>query len=71
MKKGTVVINPYVLKEFKGKPNPFYATAYLTPHTSLTRNGEVIKWTDDIRNWQVIGFIDLEQKFDEILGEKE
>ena len=73
MKKGTVVVNPYVSKTYNGKPNPLYATAYLSSHKTIDRNGKIQKWHDDVRKWQVIGFIDLslEQKFDEILGEEE
>lgn len=73
MKKGTVVINPYVSKTYDGKPNPLYATAYIDKHKSVDRNGKIHKWCDDISNWQVIGFIDLglEDKFDEILGGEE
>lgn len=69
MKKGTVVINPYVNKTYKGEPNPIYATAYLSPHKTIGRDGKIYEWTDDVRNWQVIGFIDLslEDKFDEVL----
>lgn len=72
MKRGTVVVNPYVSKTHNGKPNPLYATAYLSPHKTIDRNLEIQKWVADVRNWKVIGFIDLslEQRFDEILGDK-
>lgn len=72
MKRGTVVVNPYVSKTHNGKPNPLYATAYLSPHKTIDRNRETHTWHDDVRNWKVIGFIDLslEQRFDEILGEE-
>ena len=73
MKKGTVVVNPYVLKTLNGKPNSLYATIFLEPHKTLTRNGEVIDWgTDtDVRKWETIGFIDLNYLFDNVLGETE
>lgn len=72
MKVGTVVINPYVSREVRGKINPLYATIYLSPHESIDRNFEKRKWCADIRTWKAVGFIDikaiLSDKLDEILG---
>ena len=67
MRKGDIVINPWVSAYFNGELNPNYATIYLGDNKSLDYNGRVCEWADKIykdnpkRNtpWKVIGHIDL------------
>lgn len=67
MRKGDIVVNPWVSTYFNGELNPNYATIYLGDNKSLDYNGRVCKWADKIykdnpeRNtpWKVIGHIDL------------
>ena len=67
MRKGDIVVNPWVSTYFNGELNPNYATIYLGDNKSLDYNGRVCEWADKIykdnpeRNtpWKVIGHIDL------------
>ena len=67
MRKGDIVVNPWVSAYFNGELNPNYATIYLGDNKSLDYNGRVCEWADKIykdnpkRNtpWKVIGHIDL------------
>ena len=67
MRKGDIVINPWVSAYFNGELDPNYATIYLGDNKSLDYNGRVCEWADKIykdnpkRNtpWKVIGHIDL------------
>ena len=67
MRKGDIVVNPWVSAYFNGELNPNYATIYLGDNKSLDYNGRVHEWADKIhkdnpkRNtpWKVIGHIDL------------
>ena len=67
MRKGDIVVNPWVSTYFNGELNPNYATIYLGDNKSLDYNGRVCEWADKIckdnpkKNtpWKVIGHIDL------------
>ncbi len=67
MRKGDIVVNPWVSAYFNGELNPNYATIYLGDNKSLDYNGRVCKWADKIYKdnpqkntpWKVIGHIDL------------
>lgn len=67
MRKGDIVVNPWVSTYFNGELNPNYATIYLGDNKSLDYKGRVCEWADKIykdnpeRNtpWKVIGHIDL------------
>ena len=67
MRKGDIIVNPWVSTYFNGELNPNYATIYLGDNKSLDYNGRVCEWADKIykdnpkRNtpWKVIGHIDL------------
>ena len=67
MRKGDIVVNPWVSVYFNGELNPNYATIYLGDNKTLDYKGRVCEWADKIykdnpkRNtpWKVIGHIDL------------
>ena len=67
MRKGDIVVNPWVSTYFNGELNPNYATIYLGDNKSLDYNGRVCEWADKIYKdnperetpWKVIGHIDL------------
>lgn len=70
LKKGDVVVNPWVSKEFNGKYNPNYATVYLGNGKFFDCNGRIVEWCLDTkvnrhdenepeRVWRVIGNINL------------
>lgn len=67
MRKGDIVVNPWVSTYFDGELNPNYATIYLGDNKSLDYKGRVHKWADKIYKdnpqkntpWKVIGHIDL------------
>ena len=67
MRKGDIVVNPWVSAYFNGELNPNYATIYLGDNKSLDYKGRVHKWADKIYKdnpqkntpWKVIGHIDL------------
>ena len=67
MRKGDIVVNPWVSAYFNGELNPNYATIYLGDNKSLDYKGRVCKWADKIYKdnpkretpWKVIGHIDL------------
>jgi len=68
MKKGDVVINPYVPRLFNGKLNPLYATIYVGNNQTIDYKGRKTGWSDRIANprpgereWRVIGHVDLFQ----------
>ena len=67
MKKGDVVINPWVSKTFNGYLNPMYATIYIGNNMSVDYRGRKHKWGDRIskpekceREWKVIGHVDID-----------
>ena len=67
MKKGDIVVNPWVPKHFDGELNAMYATIYLGDNKSLDYRGRVHKWASKIYKdnpaertpWNVIGHINL------------
>ena len=67
MRKGDIVVNPWVSTYFDGELNPNYATIYLGDNKTLDYKGRVCKWADKIYKdnpkretpWKVIGHIDL------------
>ena len=67
MRKGDIVVNPWVSTYFNGELNPNYATIYLGDNKSLDYKGRVCEWADKIYKdnpkretpWKVIGHIDL------------
>ena len=60
MRKGDIVVNPWVSAYFNEELNPNYATIYLGDNKSLDYKGRVCKWADKIyKEWKVIGHIDL------------
>ena len=67
MRKGDIVVNPWVSTYFDGELNPNYATIYLGDNKSLDYKGRVHKWADKIYKdnpqkntpWKVIGHIEL------------
>ena len=67
MRKGDIVVNPWVSTYFNGELNPNYATIYLGGNKTLDYEGRVCEWADKIYKddperktpWKVIGHIDL------------
>ena len=67
MRKGDIVVNPWVSTYFNGELNPNYATIYLGDNKTLDYEGRVCEWADKIYKdnpkretpWKVIGHIDL------------
>lgn len=67
MRKGDIVVNPWVSTYFNGELNPNYATIYLGDNRTLDYEGRVCEWADKIYKddprretpWKVIGHIDL------------
>ena len=67
MRKGDIVVNPWVSTYFDGELNPNYATIYLGDNKTLDYEGRVCDWVDKIYKdnpkretpWKVIGHIDL------------
>ena len=67
MRKGDIIVNPWVSRYFNGELNPNYATIYLGDNKSLDYTGKVCGWadkvykdnTDRMTPWKVIGHIDL------------
>lgn len=72
MNVGDIVINPYVRKEFKGKPNPMYKSMVIHIGkrftTCLRIDGEICDYeTACVTEYEIAGHVDLEQM---ILGTK-
>lgn len=64
MKVGDIIINPYVQKDFKTKPNPLYQSMIIhigkEYTTTLRYDGKTSKYyTRDIKEWEVIGNVNL------------
>lgn len=67
MRRGDIVVNPWVSKEYNGKLNPLYATIYLDGNCSLDYMGRQHYWGHPIYKinekeqtpWEIIGHIDL------------
>lgn len=67
MKKGDIVINPWVSRDFEGKLNPLYATIYVGNNKTIDYKGRLHNWCNNLskpetweREWRVIGRIDLD-----------
>lgn len=76
MRKGTFVINPYVSKDFFGKPNPNYRTIYLKKSDKyakcLAYDGTIISYYyEDVITWETDGFIDLKSELQRWFSVKE
>lgn len=67
MRRGDIIVNPWVSRYFNGELNPNYATIYLGDNKSLDYTGKVCEWAvkvykdnpDRMTPWKVIGHIDL------------
>lgn len=67
MRRGDIIVNPWVSRYFDGDLNPNYATIYLGNNESLDYTGKVCRWAvkvykdnpDRETPWKVIGHIDL------------
>ena len=67
MRRGDIVVNPWVSKEYNGKLNPLYATIYLDGNCSLDYMGRQHYWghpiykinEKELTPWEIIGHIDL------------
>lgn len=68
MKRGDIIVNPWVPKDFDGKLNPLYATIYLGDNYSLDYKGRKHTWADKVYKeneknrtpWKVIGHVDID-----------
>ena len=68
MRRGDIIVNPWVSRYFNGKLNPNYATIYLGNNESLDYTGKTCRWADKVYKdnpdrytpWKVIGHIDLD-----------
>lgn len=77
MKKGDIIVNPWVAKYYDGKLNPMYATIYLGDNHSLDYNGEKRRWTSkvyqhDEKNktpWRVVVHVDLTDMLLDVIEE--
>lgn len=63
MRKGDVIINPYVPELFEGKPSPLFKTMVLSVGSTYTKvlriDGKTSKYfTDHAKNWTVSHHID-------------
>lgn len=66
-KKGDVIINPWVSKEYCGDLNPCYATIYIGNGTCIDYRGVKHKWCglndkNPEREYKTVGHIDLNLK---------
>lgn len=67
MRRGDIIVNPWVSRYFNGELNPNYATIYLGDNKSLDYTGKVCGWADKVYKdnpermtpWKVIGHINL------------
>ena len=67
MRRGDIVVNPWVSKEYIGKLNPLYATIYLDGNCSLDYMGRQHYWghpiykinEKELTPWEIIGHIDF------------
>lgn len=68
MKRGDIIVNPWVSVDYCGELNPMYATIYLGNNFSLDYKGRKHTWADKVYKenaeykcpWKVIGHIDLD-----------
>jgi len=67
MKIGDIVVNPFVSKDFDGRPNPMYATIYIGNDTLIDYLGRMHKWSalsqrwKDRDKWRVIGHYPIKE----------
>lgn len=76
LRKGDIVINPWVPKEYCGDLNPCYATVYIGNGECIDYRGKKHKWVglndrNSEREYVTIGHIDmnLKEKILEVLSE--
>lgn len=68
MKRGDIIVNPWVSVDYCGELNPMYVTIYLGNNYSLDYKGRKHKWADKVYKenaehkcpWKVIGHIDID-----------
>lgn len=68
MKRGDIIVNPWVSVECFGELNPMYATIYLGNNYSLDYKGRKHIWVNKVYKenaeyqcpWKVIGHIDID-----------
>lgn len=68
MRRGDIIVNPWVSVDYCGELNPMYATIYLGNNFSLDYKGRKHTWADKVYKenaeykcpWKVIGHIDLD-----------
>ena len=68
MRRGDIIVNPWVPVDHCGELNPMYATIYLGNNFSLDYKGRKHTWVDKVYKenaekncpWKVIGHIDLD-----------
>ena len=69
MRRGDIIVNPWVSVDYCGELNPMYATIYLGNNFSLDYKGRKHRWADKVYKenaehrcpWKVIGHIDLDE----------
>ena len=68
MKRGDIIVNPWVSRDYDGRLNPMYATIYLGNNYSLDYKGRKHTWADKVYKenekqktpWRVIGHVDID-----------
>lgn len=68
MKRGDIIVNPWVSLNYFDELNPMYATIYLGNNYSLDYKGRKHTWADKVYKkneekrtpWRVIGHIDID-----------
>lgn len=68
MKRGDIIVNPWVSADYFGELNPLHATIYLGNNTSLDYKGKKHTWASKVYKenaenktpWEVIGHIDID-----------
>ena len=77
MKRGDIIVNPWVSKEYYGELNANYATIYLGDNDSLDYRGRIHTWADKVYKddpvkhcpWKIIGHIDLDNIIESAIRE--
>ena len=68
MRRGDIIVNPWVSRDYFGSLNPMYATIYLGDNYSLDYKGRKHTWADKVYKenkdkktpWRVIGHVDID-----------
>lgn len=68
MKRGDIIVNPWVSLNYFDELNPLYATIYLGNNYSLDYKGRKHNWADKVYKkneekrtpWRVIGHVDID-----------